>query len=133
MKILQIKKSAEFQNISKKGQKFYSQTLLLLTHPSSQAYFQNLTENKKAKDFCRVGYTVSKTVGNAVTRNRAKRRLRAAFAALALSLAKNHYDYVLIARREIVEADFAKISNDLKFCLKRIHLAKTAIPKTKTT
>lgn len=121
LKILQITKSAEFQNISKKGQKFYSKTILLLSFPSPQNYFQNLVENKNAKDFCRVGYTVSKAVGNAVKRNRAKRRLRALFFKLAEPYAKNNYDYVLIARREIVGADFEKISNDLKFCLKRIH------------
>lgn len=131
MKILQIRKSAEFQNIGKKGQKFYSKTILLISHATPQNYFQNLTENKKAKDFCRVGYTVSKTVGSAVTRNLAKRRLRAIFRELALLHAKNHYDYVLIARREIAEADFEKISSDLKFCLKRIHLAVQPIPKTK--
>ncbi|MBP7709682.1 MAG: ribonuclease P protein component [Rickettsiales bacterium] len=121
LKILQITRSAEFQNISKKGQKFHSKTILLLTHPTPQNYFQNLAENKNAQDFCRVGYTVSKTVGNAVTRNRAKRRLRALFAKIAELYAKNHYDYVLIARREIAEEDFEKISSDLKFCLKRIH------------
>jgi len=121
LKILQITRSAEFQNISKKGQKFHSKTILLLSHPTSQNYFQNLAENKNAQNFCRVGYTVSKTVGNAVVRNRAKRRLREIFRKLALLHAKNHYDYVLIARREISEADFDKISSDLKFCLKRIH------------
>lgn len=122
MKILQIRKSAEFQNIGKKGQKFYSKTILLISHLTPQIYFQNLAEDKKAKDFCRVGYAVSKTVGNAVTRNRAKRRLRELFRAQASRHAKNNYDYVLIARREIAEADFDKISSDLKFCLKRIHL-----------
>jgi len=129
LKILQITKSTEFQNIGKKGQKFHSKTILLLSHPTPQNYFQNLAENKKAKDFCRVGYTVSKTVGNAVVRNRAKRRLRALFRELALLHAKHHYDYVLIARREISEADFNKISSDLKFCLKRIHTSSQPLNK----
>lgn len=121
LKILPVRKSAEFQTISKKGQKFYSKTVLLLCLPTPEFYFQNLNSGKNAADFCRVGYTVSKTVGNAVTRNRGKRRLREAFRALALLHAKNHYDYVLIARKEIAEADFKKIFGDLKFCLKRIH------------
>jgi ribonuclease P protein component len=122
LKILQIKKSAEFQNIGKKGQKFFSKTILLISHATPQNYLQNLIEDKKAKDFCRVGYTVSKTVGNAVIRNRAKRRLREVFRAASSNYCKNHHDYVLIARREIAGADFGKISDDLKFCLKRIHL-----------
>jgi len=130
MKILHIKKSAEFQKIGKKGQKFYSKTSLLLSLPSSQSYFQNLTENKNAKDFCRVGYTVAKTVSkSAVARNRAKRRLREAFKALFLQHAKNHHDYVVIARKEIIDADFEKIFADLKFCLKRINQAPSVKAK----
>lgn len=122
MKILSIKKSAEFQKIGKKGHKFYSQTILLLSSSSPQNYFQNLEQGKHARDFCRVGYTVAKTVSkSAVVRNRAKRRLREAFRALAVQYVKNHYDYVVIARKEISAADFSKISADLKFCLKRIH------------
>lgn len=121
LKILPVRKSAEFQTISKKGQKFYSKTVLLLCFPTPEFYFQNLDTGKNAADFCRVGYTVSKTVGNAVTRNRGKRRLREAFRELSLLHSKKHYDYVLIARKEIADADFKKIFSDLKFCLKRIH------------
>ena len=122
LKILQIKKSAEFQKIGKKGEKFYSKTLLLLSLPTSQAYFPNLEQNKRATDFCRVGYTVAKTVSkSAVVRNRAKRRLREAARKLAPLHAKKYQDYVVIARKEIIDADFDKILNDLKFCLTRIH------------
>ncbi|NBV05909.1 MAG: ribonuclease P protein component [Proteobacteria bacterium] len=131
MKILSVKKSVEFQKISKKGQKFHSKTLLLLSFPSSQIYFKNIAENKKADDFCRVGYTVAKTVSkSAVIRNLAKRRLREAFQILAPNYAKLHQDYVVIARREIINSDFAKISADLKFCLKRIH--QPTNPKNQT-
>ncbi len=124
MKILQIKKSSEFQKIGKKGEKFYSKTLILLSLPTPSIYFQDLKKDKKAKDFCRIGYTVSKTVGDAVTRNRAKRRLREAVRALFLGNCKNHQDYVIIARKEIATSDFKAISKDLKFCITRIHKAK---------
>jgi ribonuclease P protein component len=127
LKILQIKKSSEFQKISKQGQKFHSKTVLLLSLPTSQFYFQNSSQGKNAADFCRVGYTVAKTVSKlAVVRNQAKRRLREAFRSLCLQYAKNHFDYVLIAKREIKEADFEKIFADLKFCLKRIHQMPSA-------
>ncbi len=122
LKILQIKKSAEFTKIGKKGQKFFSKTLILLSLPTPQNYFQDLTKNQNVADFCRVGYTVAKTVSkSAVVRNLAKRRLREAVRALAPLYAKNHQDYVLIARKEIAASDFTKISSDLKFCLTRIH------------
>lgn len=122
LEILRITKSAEFTTIGKKGQKFYSHTVLLLSLPTPQFYLQDLEKNKRTKDFCRVGYTVAKTVSkSAVVRNLAKRRLREIFRKLAPLHAKNHHDYVLIARKEIVDADFIKISGDLKFCLTRIH------------
>ncbi len=122
--IFPIKKSTEFQKIGKKGEKFYSKTTILLSLPTPSLYLQDLAKGKRAKNFCRVGFTVSKTVGGAVIRNRAKRRLRAAVRALFPLFAKNYRDYVIIARKEISSADFAKISDDLKFCLTRIHTAK---------
>lgn len=127
MRILTITKSAEFQKIGKKNTKFYSKTVLLLSSPTPSFYHQDLTQNKNAKDFCRVGYTVSKVVGNAVNRNLAKRRLREIVRDLMPKYAKLSTDYVLIARKEIAAAEFKQIENDLKFCLKKIH--QTSIPK----
>ncbi|MBU6140842.1 MAG: ribonuclease P protein component [Proteobacteria bacterium] len=122
MHILTIKESAEFQNISKKGQKFFSETLILLSLPTPQIYLR-----PDSKNFCRIGYTVAKTVSKlAVKRNLAKRRLREIIRNLAPIHAKNNFDYVVIARKEILIADFAKISNDLKFCITRIHRPKTS-------
>lgn len=121
MRILTIKKSAEFQKIGKRNSKFYSKTVLLLSSPTSPFYSQDTTQGKNAKDFCRVGYTVSKVVGNAVKRNLAKRRLREAVRVLVPEYAKLQSDYVIIARREISSVEYGKIFADLKFCLKRIH------------
>lgn len=121
MRILTITKSAEFQKISRKNRKFHSKTLLLLTSPTSSFYFHNQSAGKNAEHFCRFGYTVSKKIGNAVSRNLAKRRLREAVRALAPKYTTAQMDYVIIARKEIDDADFDRICNDLKFCLKRIH------------
>jgi len=133
LKILPIKKSPEFQKIGKKAHKFYSHTILLLTHPTPQIYFHNSAEGKNAKDFCRVGFTVAKSVSKlAVERNLAKRRLREIFKKLAPLYAKANHDYVVIARKEIIAADFEKISTDLKFCLSKIHQNKTHDRANKT-
>lgn len=70
----------------------------------------------------RVGITCSKKVGNAATRNRAKRRLREV-ARLALpEHGRNGFDYVLIGRRhETIARDFATMLEDLKHALAEIH------------
>lgn len=70
----------------------------------------------------RVGITCSKKVGNAVTRNRAKRRLRE-LARLALpEHGRNGFDYVLIGRRQMTASrDFATMLEDLKHALAEVH------------
>lgn len=68
----------------------------------------------------RVGFTCSKKVGNAVARNRAKRRLRAVAAAILPTSAMPGYDYVLIGRQETLRRPFALLLQDLQTALKRV-------------
>ena len=60
----------------------------------------------------RVGFTASKKVGNAIARNRAKRRLRAISAELLPAWAKDGHDYVWIAKKGTVHAPFWKLRRD---------------------
>ena len=64
-------------------------------------------------DAVRLGFTCSKKVGNAVERNRAKRRLRAAAARLAPDFALPRCDYVLIGRPATVDCGFEALLSDL--------------------
>lgn len=70
----------------------------------------------------RVGFTCSKKVGNAVARNRAKRRLRE-IARMSLSpLARPGWDYVLIGRAEHTAAlPFSQLQTDLAQAVARVH------------
>lgn len=73
-------------------------------------------------DLVRVGFTCSKKVGNAVARNRAKRRLRE-IARLALPmLGRPGHDYVLIGRRTATATlPFTQLQSDLTRALVRLH------------
>ena len=74
----------------------------------------------------RVGYTCSKKVGNAVARNRAKRRLRAAARAVLPERGVPGWDYVLIGRPEITAArPFASLCDDLASAVAAIHAPRT--------
>jgi ribonuclease P protein component len=73
----------------------------------------------------RVGYTCSKKVGNAVARNRAKRRLRAAASDAIPRLGRPGWDYVLIGRSGATAArPFPDLVADLETALDRLHSGK---------
>ena len=70
----------------------------------------------------RVGFTCSKKIGNAVTRNRAKRRLRAVARAVLPVDGRPGWDYVLVGKPEAtVTRDFADLLSDLRRALVSVH------------
>jgi len=76
----------------------------------------------EAGDGVRVGYTCSKKVGNAVARNRAKRRLRAAARAVLPGLGRPGWDYVLIGRPAATAGrPFTLLCDDLASALAALH------------
>jgi ribonuclease P protein component len=69
----------------------------------------------------RVGFTASRKVGNAVARNRAKRRLRAVAAAVLPLHGREGHDYVLVARTATLTRPFADLLNDFSGALAAAH------------
>ena len=68
----------------------------------------------------RVGFTCSRKVGNAVARNRARRRLKAVADQLLPALSVVDGDYVLIGRQETLQRPFALLLQDFATALKRV-------------
>jgi ribonuclease P protein component len=69
----------------------------------------------------RLGITVTKKVGNAVERNRIRRRLREAARAVLPQAGSDGYDYVVVARRAALTADYRDLLNGLQSTLKQVH------------
>lgn len=97
-KEVRLRKRSEFLRVQDKGFKITADCLLCLVLP-----------NARGERVTRLGLTVSTKVGNAVVRNRIRRRLRELFRTQKASL-PGGLDMVLIARNSAAEADFARLS-----------------------
>ena len=76
----------------------------------------------------RVGFTVSRKVGNAVARNRVRRRLREVARLVIPAQARSDLDYVLIGRQGAVSRDFRVLQQELVEALKRLKALASADP-----
>lgn len=75
---------------------------------------------------CGVGFTATKKVGNAVIRNRAKRRLRETARLLLPLHGQPGFDYVFIARASTSAKDWPRLMGDVKSAL--VSLAEDGAP-----
>lgn len=96
-------------------------------HKASTANFVALgLSSAQPQPDARVGYTVTKKIGNAVVRNRIKRRLREAVRATAEGAALPGWDYVFIARKNALLCDWPTLLRDVRYALRKI--SKHAAP-----
>ena len=78
----------------------------------------------------RVGFTCSKKIGNAVERNRVRRRLREVVRLSRAGSMQPGHDYVLIGRRKALELPFDRLIEDFDRALRRIHTGGRNTPAT---
>ena len=121
-----LKKRSEF--LSVRGGRRWSTPAFLLegrrrkTRHGAAAAPENQTAHRSSDATGpRFGFTVTKKMGNAVVRNRIRRRLRAAVADLAPQLADPTFDYVVLARRPAFDYSFEQLRIDLRTAFERIH------------
>ncbi len=115
--VARLKRRPEFLRVAGGRQKWVAPGLIL------QALKQDDSELSTGGIApARVGFTASARVGNAVMRNRARRRLRAAAASVLPLHAKPAHDYVLIARAGTLQRRFTDLVADLAAGLKRLGL-----------
>ncbi|MCE2517341.1 MAG: ribonuclease P protein component [Alphaproteobacteria bacterium] len=95
--------------------------------PESKARNSTSHDNSPSVIPPRYGITASKKVGNAVTRNRAKRRLRAIVRGYLNDRARGFTDYVLIARHNTATIDWRHLVKDFHKAMDR---AETSLAPT---
>ncbi len=109
-KLGRLKKRAEFLHV--RGGRYKAQGGLVI----------QVRENGQARESAdnqaiRVGFTATKKIGNAVRRNRAKRRLREVARALLPELGLAGYDYVFIARDTTTDRPYQRLLDDARKAL----------------
>ncbi len=105
-----LKKRADFVAASK-GRRFHAGGFTL----------QSAKRSVAAPDVARIGLTVTKKTGNSVVRNRIRRRLREALRTGAGAATDPSHDYVIVARRELLSANFAALGAGLAAAFQKIH------------
>lgn len=110
-----LKRRPEFLRVAGKGRKWAAPGLVLQAASTKQAGTAHL-----ANAAIRVGFTASRKVGNAVARNRARRRLREAARHVLPDQARPGFDFVIIARRTALTRPFPALIADLELALRRV-------------
>ncbi|OIK13852.1 ribonuclease P protein component [Bacillus sp. MUM 116] len=104
-KELRVKKNKDFQEIFQKGYSFANRQFVVYSL------------KKEGQEIFRIGLSVSKKLGNAVTRNQIKRYIRQAIFELKDQLYAGN-DYIIIARKPAAEMDFFEVKKSLTHVLK---------------
>ena len=105
-----LKRRAEFLKVARSGQRWAQPGLVL----------QALDRRDENADGPRAGFTVTKKSGNAVQRNRARRRLKAAAELVLGTQGQPGHDYVLIGRRDTIARGFRELTADLEAALAQL-------------
>jgi len=111
-----LRKRADFLRLNR-GRRFAARGLVLQVAP---------TPEKGPEDGAlaiRLGLTVTKKIGNAVTRNRVRRRLREAAKSVLPVAGRPGHDYVLIARAGALGRSFEDLKRDIEKALVAVHKA----------
>ena len=108
--VLKLKKRKDFLRVAKQGMRMITSTVIL------QAA-QNLSI---VDSVSKIGFTTTKKIGKAHTRNRARRRMRAAIRENTHLLLPG-YEYVLIGRYNTADCTYAHLMKDLKWGLQKLN------------
>ncbi|MGQ3072797.1 MAG: ribonuclease P protein component [Ferrovibrionaceae bacterium] len=114
-----LKRRAEYLRVAGTKVKAVMPGVILQAAPAQDA---DAAMAESPRSSLRLGFTCSRKVGNAVARNRARRRLKALAAEIFPAHAARGRDYVLIGREATVARDFASLRRDVEGGLKRLGL-----------
>ncbi|MSO84427.1 MAG: ribonuclease P protein component [Rhodospirillales bacterium] len=125
--LARLKRRPDFLKVAAARQKWVAPGLIVQVRRRTGAEREaggRSGDKKVDPSLARVGFTVSGKVGNAVARNRARRRLRAALASLDAEGVAGGVDLVVIGRTETLVRPFPELVGDLVQAFKRLGVWK---------
>ncbi len=105
-----LKKNKEFKKVYENGKSYATRNLVI--------YCLDYEKGKKN----RYGLSVSKKIGNAVVRNKLKRRLREIIREFEKEKDFTGYDIIFIARKPVIQIDYKRLKNDVKRLYKKMNI-----------
>jgi ribonuclease P protein component len=118
--VVRLKRRGDFLRVAGARTKWVTPGFILQAAPNPAARGTPANADAATLPAPRLGFTVSRKVGKAVIRNRARRRLRAAADEVFPAVARPGWDYVLIGRRDTKDLDFARLLADMHTALDRL-------------
>jgi ribonuclease P protein component len=115
LRLMRLKKRKDFLYAASNGRKCVTHSVVLQAIETPENLFE------KPVGSMRVGFTATKKLGNAVIRNRAKRRMRAVAGQVLPQYGRAGTDYVLIGRSLCVQSGYDTLCRDLIYALKKVH------------
>ena len=117
--INRLKRRPEFLRAARQGTKWVAAGLIV------QARQRKAGENpgEGGDNAVRVGFTVTKKVGNAVIRNRVRRRLKAVAGEVLPRRIVGGQDLVIIGRMATIKRDYAALKKDLKTAIRKLKIS----------
>jgi ribonuclease P protein component len=125
--LARLKRRQEFLAVAASGRKFVAPGLILQArrHSTDGSPSAVPVDSVGGEAALRIGFTASRKVGNAVARNRARRRLKAASETIMRAHAASDHDYVLVARAGTLTRAYGDLLADLSAGLKQLKLYRT--------
>lgn len=105
-----LRSNEEFRKIYKNGKNYWNRNLVMYI-------------KKNGLDHSRIGYTVTKKIGNSVVRNRIRRRMKEIFRK-NFDKIKEEYDIILIPKKNVIDIDYQQLESAMLHIFKLANILK---------
>ncbi len=109
-KVNSLKKNQDFKKVYKEGKNYWNRNLILYVR-------------KNDLDYNRIGYSITKKIGNSVTRNRVRRRMKEIYR-LNQHRFNQGYDVIIIPKKNTVDISYKELESAMLHILKLAGIKK---------